>query len=947
MLTFDRVFSKLESDPVSKRTIAITDDSGKTVFEQNDVEAPSTWSDLAVKVVASKYFYGQRGSAERENSIYAVVHRVVKTITAWGIEDGYFDEYQGNIFFAELYSLIIHQFGVFNSPVWFNVGLWQEYKVGGQTQGNWRWKASERTAERCPTQYESPQCSACFIQRVEDNMESILQLAYQEAMLFKFGSGTGTNLSSIRSHRETLSGGGSPSGPLSFLRIYDQVANVVKSGGKTRRAAKMNILDDWHPDVEEFIEAKLKEEKKAHTLIDGGYDGSFNGEAYGSVAYQNENLSVRATDKFMQAATDGSGEWWTYAVQSGAQVEKKDARALLRKIAEGTWFCGDPGMQFVDTIDKWHTCQGTGPIRATNPCSEYVFLDETACNLASLNLLKFRDDQSFNTTWFEHAVRLFITAQEILVDRASYPTPAITINSHIFRTLGLGYANLGALVMSYGLPYDSDKARRLAASISALMTGTAYHQSSLIALFKGSFEGLRNAQCFHVKKPILGSNVESMTRVLYAHMEAAKTLGQSIPEDELLAKHMATTATTRFDDSIRSGEWRNAQVTVVAPTGTIAFMMDCDTTGIEPDISLVKYKLLAGGGNLKYANQTVPMALELLGYNADEIKRILAHIEKFDTIEDVGDNASGIKPEHLAVFDCAFKPKRGRRSIHYKAHIKVMAAVQPFISGAISKTINMPTDSTVEEIMNAYVMSWKLGLKCVAIYRDGSKRSQPLTTGKRDKVDDDAVAALKEELEERKTEIQELWQRIDKLGGPVRKRLSDTRNSITHKFSIAGIEGYLTVGMFDDGSPGELFITMSKEGSTIGGLMDSVGTLTSIALQYGVPLDTLVSKFSFIRFEPQGFTSHPKIRQASSIIDYVFRWMGIEFLDAEEPTKEEPVANLIQATLTPVKKEPVVPAQRNAEFQIDAPLCGNCGHVTVRSGTCYRCNNCGSSQGCS
>jgi len=997
-LRWPRVFSDPQVSPFDqveweRRTAEITDDSGKVIFKQENVEVPKSWSHLATKVVVSKYFYGELGTAERETSVRQLIHRVCRTIADWGIKDGYFTPEDGEVFYNELAWLCLNQYGAFNSPVWFNVGLYHQYGIGTRSApGNWYYNPQTGRAERARTQYEYPQCSACFIQSVEDNMESIMRLAYSEAMLFKFGSGTGTDLSPIRSSKEKLSGGGRPSGPLSFLKVYDQVANVVKSGGKTRRAAKMNTLYDWHGDIEEFIEAKAREEKKAWALIEQGYDGSYNGEAYGSVMYQNENLSVRATDAFMEAALAGR-EWWTRAVTTGQPLEKKDAARLLWKIAEGTWICGDPGMQFDGAIQKWHTCKGTEPIYSTNPCSEYVFINNTACNLASLNLMKFkRPDGRFDVERFQAAVRLFITAQDILVDNASYPTPEIAENSHIFRTLGLGYANLGSLIMSYGLPYDSDEARALAGAITALMTGTAYEQSARLAEALGPFPGLHDARCAHVPKPLKPDNVESMFEVIQLHREAVE---QIQPSTEFA--YLKEAARACWDRALQWGRcfgYRNAQVTVLAPTGTISFMMDCDTTGIEPDIALVKYKLLAGGGMLKIVNRTVPEALRRLGYSAPEIERIVAHIDKYDTIEDVEENgqriASGLKPEHLPVFDCAFKPARGRRAIHYMAHLKMMAATQPFLSGAISKTVNMPHDSTVEEIRDAYVQAWKMGLKCVAIYRDGSKRSQPLSTRKADSgsgSDEATLAALRQRIQELEAEVQRLRQQV---GQPIRRRLPETRTAITHKFDIAGHEGYLTVGLFEDGTPGELFITMAKEGSTIGGLMDAIGTLTSLALQYGVPLEALVKKFAHQRFEPSGFTKNPEIRNASSITDYVFRWMALQFLpgyrEQQAATQQQPEL-AIPGLLEELKKRinrpvpdlprtdddtdlvsspsaavvagpghgtapvgPGGPRSLNdavAHFQQDAPTCPNCGHVTVRNGACYKCLNCGESLGCS
>jgi ribonucleoside-diphosphate reductase alpha chain len=991
-----RVFSDPKVNPFDqleweRRIAEITDDAGKVIFKQDNVEVPKSWSLLATKVVVSKYFYGEQNTPEREVSVRHLIHRISRTIADWGVKDGYFSKADGEIFYQELTWLCLNQYGAFNSPVWFNVGLYHQYGVGRNSgPGNWFYNPKTRQAERAPTQYQYPQCSACFIQSVDDNMESIMRLAHSEAMLFKFGSGTGTDLSPIRSSKEKLSGGGRPSGPMSFLKVYDQVANVVKSGGKTRRAAKMNTLRDWHGDIEEFIDAKQKEEKKAWALIEQGYDGSYNGDAYGSVMYQNENLSVRASDAFMQAAIDGQ-EWWTRTVTTSKPLQKKDASQLLDKIAEGTWTCGDPGLQYDGAIQKWHTCKGTEPIHSTNPCSEYVFINNTACNLASLNLLKFkRQDGKFDTDRFKAAVRIFITAQEILVDNASYPTRDIAENSHIYRTLGLGYANLGSLIMSYGLPYDSDPGRALAGAITAIMTGHAYEQSAEIAAATEPFPGYRDARCAHVPRPMAKDNVESMLGVIQLHREAVETIQPS--EEFHYLKEEARHCWDRALERGRKVGYRNAQVTVLAPTGTIAFLMDCDTTGVEPDIALVKYKLLAGGGLLKIVNRTVPQALQRLGYTAKEIEAIIAHIEKHDTIEDVQEDnqalRSGLRPEHLPVFDCAFKPYRGKRSIQALAHLKMMAAAQPFISGAISKTVNMPNDSTAADIRDAYVQAWKMGLKCVAIYRDGSKRSQPLNTKKTNEGGDrPGAAASAPTLDARVRELEDELARLRlDAGKPLRRRLSDTRTAITHKFDIAGHEGYLTVGLFEDHQPGELFITMAKEGSTIGGLMDSIGTLTSLALQYGVPLEALAKKFAHQRFEPSGFTKNPEIRNAASIIDYVFRWMALQFvpgyreanmasrnqpelampglLDEVKKKINRPVPELPLSEDTDVldvksgngnghgragSADPVVKTLSDsvAHFQQDAPTCPNCGHVAVRNGACYKCLNCGESLGCS
>ena len=999
-LSIQRTFSDPKTNPFDqleweRRTTEIKDEAGNVIFKQENVEVPKTWSALATKVVVSKYFYGEQGTPERETSVRQLVQRVCRTIADWGIKDGYFTKAAGEVFYDEMTWLCLNQYGAFNSPVWFNVGLYHQYGVGNSSsRGNWFYHRKNGRAERAKTQYEYPQCSACFIQSVEDNMESIMRLAHSEAMLFKFGSGTGTDLSPIRSSKEKLSGGGRPSGPLSFLRVYDQVANVVKSGGKTRRAAKMNTLRDWHGDIEEFIEAKMKEEKKAWALIEQGYDGSYNGDAYGSVMYQNENLSVRVSDAFMVAAMEGK-EWWTRSITTGQPLQKKDASTLLRKIAEGTWTCGDPGLQYDGAVQKWHTCKGTEPIHSTNPCSEYVFINNTACNLASLNLIKFkREDGIFDVARFKAAARIFITAQDILIDNASYPTKEIAENSHIFRTLGLGYANLGSLIMSYGLPYDSNEGRALAGAITAIMTGHSYVQSANIADVMGTFKGYRNASCAHVAKPLAQDNVESMFSVIKQHRDAVEGIQ---PSQEF--NYLKEEARNSWEGAIERGRasgYRNAQVTVLAPTGTIGFLMDCDTTGIEPDIALVKYKLLAGGGTLNIVNRTVPEALRRLGYSPQEIQRIISHIERFDTIEEVQEGEStiqsGLRPEHLPIFDCAFQPFRGKRSIESLAHLRMMAAAQPFISGAISKTVNMPATSSVEDIRDAYVQAWKMGLKCVAIYRDGSKRSQPLNTKRTTEAGEKAPggdkAAFEAQIKELEAEVADL---SAEAGKPLRRRLSDTRTAVTHKFDIAGHEGYLTVGLFESKQPGELFITMAKEGSTIGGLMDGIGTLTSMALQYGVPLEALVRKFAHVRFEPSGFTKNPDIRNAASITDYVFRWMAMQFIpgfrEANTPNRNQPEL-AIPGLQEEVKKKinrPVpelaiaedteimdvkssrhgngkghapashAPASRQvktlsdsvAHFQQDAPTCPSCGHVTVRNGACYKCINCGESLGCS
>jgi ribonucleoside-diphosphate reductase alpha chain len=1025
-LHFKRTFSDVKCAPFEeveweRRTAEITDDSGKIIFKQDNIEVPADWSELATKIAVSKYFYGDIANGTdprkggRETSVRQLIHRVTRTIADWGLLDGYFgDPQMADLFYDELTWLCLNQHGAFNSPVWFNVGLYQQYGIGkGAGEGNYFYNRETGTADRAASQYEYPQSSACFIQSVDDTMEDIMRLATSEAMLFKYGSGTGSDLSTLRSTREKLSGGGKPSGPLSFLKVYDQVANVVKSGGKTRRAAKMNTLKDWHPDIEEFIDAKQKEEKKAWALIEQGYDGSYNGDAYGSVMYQNENLSVRVSDEFMHAALEDR-EWWTRRVRDSSPCERKDARTLLRKIAEGTHICGDPGMQFDSTIHKWHTCKGTGRQNSTNPCSEYLFLDNTACNLASLNLMKFKQaDGEFDVERFKAAVRIFITAQEIIVDNASYPIKEIAENSHIFRTLGLGYANLGSLVMSYGYGYDSMEGRALCGAITAIMTGEAYEQGALLAKTMGPFPGYREARCSGVNKPVAKDNVASMLEVIDLHRQAV----EEIPDVEEFAylKQDAVYAWDRAADLGKRHGYRNAQVTVLAPTGTISFLMDCDTTGIEPDIALVKYKLLAGGGMLKIVNQTIRPALEHLGYGADEIARIIQHVDRFDTIEDVpaaaaaergfdaerdgtvsdsGYIRSGLKREHLPIFDCAFRAHLGERSLHYMAHLRMMAAAQPFLSGAISKTVNLPENATVDSIMNTYVEGWRLGLKSIAIYRDSSKRSAPLNTKKtRDMGTLESAMAATTDPENLQQRILELEEEIamlrSRLDQPIRHRMPDTRMSLTHRFEIAGHEGYVTVGLYEDGQPGELFITMSKEGSTIGGLMDTVGTLTSIALQYGVPLESLVKKFAYQRFEPSGFTKNPDIRHATSITDYVFRYLGCQFIkgykEATSPNRaqsELPLKEIAEMEKKAVNR-PVAELPRTAEKELidvitnDSPgegnprlvtsgythadrvkealgnmfmdiVCSHCGSdKVIRAGACGVCTECGTSQGCS
>ncbi|MDB4476670.1 vitamin B12-dependent ribonucleotide reductase [Rhodopirellula sp.] len=945
------------------RSAAIKDETGKALFEQNDCEVPADWSQLATNVVVSKYFYGDPNSKEeRERSVRQLIHRVTRTITDWGLADGYFDTPEdGDRFYRDLTWMCLHQHGAFNSPVWFNVGLHAQYGVVGD-KCNWHWDAVSSDTAQPDNPYEYPQGSACFIQSVDDNMEDIMRLACSEAMLFKFGSGTGTDLSTIRSQREKLSGGGTPSGPLSFMRVYDSIAGVVKSGGKTRRAAKMQSLKVWHPDILEFVECKWAEERKAHALIREGYESNFNGEAYSSVCFQNANLSVRLTDDYMESVRDNK-QWQTRWISDKCESDAPsyDAKELLNKMAECAWNCGDPGVQYDTTINRWHTCPNSGDINASNPCSEYMFLDDTACNLASINLMKFvGPDGSFDTERFRASARLFLIAQEILVDHASYPTEPIARNSHKFRPLGLGYSNLGSVCMTSGIAYDSDAARGLCGSLTSLMHGEANRTSAELASVVGPFDGY-------------AENEKPMLNVMQMHREACNSIDDHGPAE------LKTAASKLWDDVLEIGEkygFRNAQATVLAPTGTISFMMDCDTTGIEPDIALVKYKQLAGGGMLKIVNQTVHLGLDKLGYNEDQIEAILKHIDEKDTIE----GAPGLKDEHLPVFDCAFQPANGVRSIPWQAHVTMMAAAQPFLSGAISKTVNMPNDTTPEDIANAYFWGWELGLKAVAIYRDGSKQSQPLNT----KADDSEAEATATEV------VTETVEKI--VYKPRRERLPDTRQSVTHKFTIAGHEGYLCVGLYPDGRPGEIFITMAKEGSTIGGIMDSFGTALSIALQYGVPLEVLVNKFSHTRFEPMGHTSNKDIRIAKSVVDYIARWLGLTFMSGHDhmPTSIDNTSKgngseVMTAPISPVMdglKEDAGAAvalaeratllasisdsvdnsngspnasagegpgqgEQFARFQIDAPSCDNCGSITVRNGNCYLCHNCGNSMGCS
>ncbi len=946
-----RRFTTAGEDPFSlfeweARSALIAGDDGRVIFEQTDVEVPTAWSQLATNVVVSKYFRGAPGTDERENSVRQLVSRVVRQIGEWAEVDAYFASAEDLAAFTdELKYILTGQLASFNSPVWFNVGV-----------------------------EEQPQCSACFINSVEDNMESILELAKTEGMLFRYGSGTGSNLSPLRASTEHIRGGGTASGPVSFMRGYDSFAGVIKSGGKTRRAAKMVILDCDHPDIEDFIGCKTHEEKKAWSLIDAGYDGSVGGEAYDSVFFQNANHSVRASDEFM-LAVENDGDWQTRRRTDGEVDSKMKARDLMAKIADNAHRTGDPGMQFDTTINAWHTCKATDRIYASNPCSEYMFLNDSACNLASLNLMKFRQsDGEIDVESLSHVVDIVLTAQETLVDRASYPTTRIRENSINYRPLGLGYANLGALLMARGLPYDSEDGRAYAAAVTALMGGRAYMQSARIAAVKGTFAGFKH-------------NAQSMLGVIAMHgAEVEKIDGRSVPDNLMAASREVWGKALEL-----GGEhgFRNAQATVLAPTGTIGFMMDCDTTGIEPDISLIKYKKLVGGGTMKIVNQTVPLALRNLGYNEEQRREILGFLDEQETIE----GAPHLRNEDLPVFDCAFKPAAGERTIAPMGHVRMMAATQPFLSGAISKTVNIANDATTDDIAAIYAEAWKLGLKAIAIYRDGCKRVQPLNTSK------EAAAGAKVA-----TEVAPSAVTVKAAAMPSRRRLPDERQAVTHKFSIAGHEGYITVGLHANGSPGEVFITMSKEGSTISGLMDSFATAISLALQYGVPLEVLCDKFSHTRYEPSGFTGNPEIPMAKSITDYLFRWISLRFGDGAQTAaaalsenalnkqRPSPVVNAVSkfqsddvglgndgkveggSDSTQARSNSVVgfvppaiaapdeavgtsslhaatatAAHERAVYsaQADAPSCADCGTIMIRSGSCYKCVNCGSTSGCS
>ncbi len=987
-LTFRRLFTKPGVSPYDEvewelRTAQITDSQGGMIFEQKNVEVPKDWSMTATNIVASKYLHGQIGTDERETGVRQLVARVAETIRDWGMKDGYFRTAEdAATFHDELVHLLVRQYAAFNSPVWFNVGCERVEPKSDAT--NWHWNSTTNQVEFGVTGYTRPQCSACFINSVHDSLDSILTLAKTEGMLFKWGSGTGTNLSPLRSSTEVLSGGGTASGPLSFMKGFDAFAGVIKSGGKTRRAAKMVILNIDHPDIVDFIDCKSKEEAKAHALVAQGYDGSHpDSDAYSSIFFQNANNSVRVTDDFMVAVMRDT-DFSTRAIVDGRVVNTYKAKDLLQKISEATWQCGDPGMQYDTTVNRWHTSKNTARINASNPCSEYMFLDDSACNLASLNLLKFAPNGTFDVEAYRHAVDVVITAQEILVDNAGYPTEIIGKNSHDYRPLGLGYANLGALLMAAGLPYDSDAGRDYAACVTAIMCGEAYLQSSRIAelceplcpitdtvqnrLGVTTAEAMPGAAC-----PGWYINREPFLDVIRMHRASVNNIGSArVGADAFVRPAERSSAANQlpelidaskqcWDEALSHGEkhgYRNSQVTVLAPTGTIGFMMDCDTTGIEPDLALIKYKKLVGGGMIKIVNNTVPSALFKLGYTHEQTDAIVSYIDATGTIE----GAPHVKDEHLAVFDCSFKPAKGTRSIRYMGHLRMMAAAQPFISGAISKTVNLPNAATVDDISEAFIQAWKLGLKAVAIYRDGCKQSQPLSAAgtktanstKDDAARNAAALALAED-------------NLDAPPRAVRHRLKDERMSVTHKFNIGGHEGYITVGLYPNGEPGELFIKMAKEGSTVSGLMDSFALAVSIALQHGVSLKLLCEKFAHMRFEPSGWSNNADIGFAKSVVDYIFRWLELRFLTGQQQLlfdnlrpKSWPAPEGVGDLNGSTGSGPTTGDQRPTTGSVhaadalanmidmgDAPSCSVCGSIMVRNGSCYKCMSCGSTSGCS
>ena len=995
-LSFRRFFTKPGVSPYNEvewdlRLAQITDAQGNVIFEQKDVEVPKDWSMTATNIVASKYLHGKIGTPERETGVRQLVARVAETIRDWGMAQGYFKTADDSAtFHDELVHILVRQYAAFNSPVWFNVGC---DRIEPNSDGrSWHWNPQTQQVEFGVTGYSKPQCSACFINSVKDSLDSILTLAKTEGMLFKWGSGTGTNLSPLRGSTETLSGGGTASGPLSFMKGFDAFAGVIKSGGKTRRAAKMVILNVDHPDIIEFIECKQKEEAKAHALVSMGYDGSHpDSDAYSSIFFQNANNSVRVTDDFMYAVVRDT-DFSTKTVTDGSVVKTYKAKELLRKISEATWHCGDPGMQYDTTVNRWHTSKNTARINASNPCSEYMFLDDSACNLASLNLLKFAPNGTFDVEAYRHAVDVLITAQEILVDNAGYPTEQIMRNSHDYRPLGLGYANLGALLMAAGLPYDSDAGRDYASCVTAIMCGEAYLQSSRIAEQCEPLVPATEATKKNLTETNLGAGITHVGTDAFVRPASDASAPGTMPGGacpgwyinrepflDVIRMHRASvnginksnvpssiyeSSKQCWDEALAHGEkhgYRNSQVTVLAPTGTIGFMMDCDTTGIEPDLALIKYKKLVGGGMIKIVNNTVPTALFKLGYNHEQADAIVSYIDATGTIE----GAPHVKDEHLAVFDCSFKPAKGTRSIAYMGHLRMMAAAQPFISGAISKTVNLPENASVEDIAEAYLQAWKLGLKAVAVYRDGCKKSQPLSaagTKTANSTKDDARIAAAQHIEE------------EDMNAPpraVRHRLQEERASITHKFKIGDHEGYITVGLYPNGDPGELFITMAKEGSTVSGLMDSFALTTSIALQHGVPLRLLCEKFAHTRFEPSGWSGNPDLGYAKSIMDYIFRWLQLRFLTGQQQLLFENLR--LRSAGTAPAPEGIGDANgstdalrtENRDLRTgsgsvhaadalssmvdmgDAPSCSFCGSIMTRNGSCYRCMSCGSTSGCS
>jgi len=987
-LTFRRLFTKPGVSPYNEvewelRHAQITDSQGGMIFEQKNVEVPKDWSMTATNIVASKYLHGQIGTEERETGVRQLVARVAETIRDWGMKDGYFRTSEdAATFHDELVHLLVRQHVAFNSPVWFNVGCERVEPKSDAT--NWHWNFTTQQVEFGATGYTRPQCSACFINSVKDSLDSILTLAKTEGMLFKWGSGTGTNLSPLRSSTEVLSGGGTASGPLSFMKGFDAFAGVIKSGGKTRRAAKMVILNIDHPDIVDFVECKSKEEAKAHALVAQGYDGSHpDSDAYSSIFFQNANNSVRVTDDFMVAVMRDT-DFSTKSIVDGRVVNTYKAKDLMAKISEATWQCGDPGMQYDTTVNRWHTSKNTARINASNPCSEYMFLDDSACNLASLNLLKFAPNGTFDVEAYRHAVDVVITAQEILVDNAGYPTEIIGKNSHDYRPLGLGYANLGALLMAAGLPYDSDAGRDYAACVTAIMCGEAYLQSSRIAeqceplcpitdtvqtrLGVTTAENMPGAAC-----PGWYINREPFLDVIRMHRASVNNIGGGtayVGTAALGRPAERSSAATQlpelieaskqcWDEALSHGEkhgYRNSQVTVLAPTGTIGFMMDCDTTGIEPDLALIKYKKLVGGGMIKIVNNTVPGALFKLGYTHEQTDAIVSYVDATGTIE----GAPHVRDEHLAVFDCSFKPSKGTRSIQYMGHLKMMAAAQPFISGAISKTVNLPNAATVEDISEAFIQAWKLGLKAVAVYRDGCKQSQPLSAA-------GSKTALSSGVSVERASSPAAVEVEDNLEAPpraVRHRLKEERMSVTHKFNIGGHEGYIIVGLYPNGEPGEIFIKMAKEGSTVSGLMDSFALAVSISLQHGVPLKLFCEKFAHTRFEPSGWSNNPDIGFAKSIMDYIFRWLQLRFMTGQQQflfenlrpkpqASPEGIGDLNGSAGSP-ETQNLRPGSVHAADALanmidmgDAPSCHVCGSIMVRNGSCYKCMSCGSTSGCS